>query len=170
MVNHQKQFYFINKTMQAEIELIRQALRENSWLKFEVPIAFIIPRTLSASLFGDSSLRACGGYPTSLWIWWYLSFPDFIVKRTLLHPKNNKDETLISINCVEYVTTIINYCAAITAISESDNIINNPNWCFFAWRTTSVPRIWWSTLVKCQSLDRPLQGSFVDFWLAQVLE
>ena len=126
MVNHHKQFYFINETMRAEIEFIRQALREDSWLKLEVPIAFIIQRTPSASLFGDSSLRACGGYSTTLQTWWYLSFPDFIIERTLLHLKNNNDETFISINCLEYVTIIINYCAAITAISEG-NIINDPH-------------------------------------------
>jgi hypothetical protein len=34
-----------------------------------VPIAFIIPRTPSAYLFGDSSLLACGGYSTTLRIW-----------------------------------------------------------------------------------------------------
>jgi hypothetical protein len=127
MVNHHTQFYFINKTMQSEIEFICQALREDSWLKFEVPITFIIPRSPSAYLFGDSSLLACGGYSTTLRIWWYLSFPDFIIKRTLLHLNYNKDETFISINCLEYVTIIINYCVAITAISESDDIIDDPN-------------------------------------------
>jgi hypothetical protein len=30
LVNHHKKFYFINKTMQAEIEFIHQALREDS--------------------------------------------------------------------------------------------------------------------------------------------
>ena len=54
-------------------------------------------------------------------------FPDFIVKRTLLCLKNNKDETFILMNCLEYVTIIINYCVVITAISESDDIINDPN-------------------------------------------
>ncbi len=127
MVNHHKQFYFINETMQAEIDFIRQALREDSWLKSEVPIDFIIPRTPSASLFGDSSLRACGGYSTTLRIWWCLLFPDYIIKRTLLHLKNNKDETFISVNCLEYATIKINYCAAITAISEINYIIDELN-------------------------------------------
>jgi hypothetical protein len=56
MVNHFKQVYVINKTMRAEIDFIRQALREDSGISFKVPIAFIIPRTPTASLFGDSSL------------------------------------------------------------------------------------------------------------------
>jgi hypothetical protein len=63
MINNHKQYYLINETMRAEIEFIRQALRENSWAKFEVPIAFIIPRTPSAFLFGDSSLRAAAYTP-----------------------------------------------------------------------------------------------------------
>ncbi len=57
MVNHHKQYYFINKTMRAEIEFICQALKGNYWSIFEVPIAFIIPRTPSAFLFRDSSLH-----------------------------------------------------------------------------------------------------------------
>jgi hypothetical protein len=122
MVNHYKQIYVINETMRAEIDFIRQALREDSGISFEVPIAFIIPRTPSASLFGDSSLRACGGYSTELRVWWYIPFPDKIIHRTLLHMRNNEDETFISINCLEYVTIIINYCAAISAVLKDKNI------------------------------------------------
>ena len=122
MVNHYKQIYVINETMRAEIDFIRQALREDSGISFEVPIAFIIPRTPSASLFGDSSLRACGGYSTELRVWWYIPFPDKIIHRTLLHMRNNENETFISINCLEYVTIIINYCAAISAVLRDKNI------------------------------------------------
>lgn len=122
MVNHYKQIYVINETMRAEIDFIRQALREDSGISFEVPIAFIIPRTPSASLFGDSSLRACGGYSTELRVWWYIPFPDKIIHRTLLHMRNNEDENFISINCLEYVTIIINYCAAISAVLKDKNI------------------------------------------------
>ena len=120
MVNHYKQIYVINETMRAEIDFIRQALADNSGISFEVPIGFIIPRTPTASLFGDSSLRACGGYSTTLRVWWYIPFPDEIVHRTLLHMKNNENETFISINCLEYVTIIINYCAAIYAFAKND--------------------------------------------------
>jgi hypothetical protein len=126
MVNHFKQIYIINETMRAEIDFIRQAMSEDSGISFEVPIAFIIPRTPTASLFGDSSLRACGGYSTALRVWWYIPFPDVIVQRTLLHMKNNEDETFVSINCLEYVTIIINYCAAISVFAE-DNITIDPH-------------------------------------------
>jgi hypothetical protein len=80
----------------------------------------------TTSLYGDCSLCACGGYSTTLQVLWYQSFPDKIIQRTLLHLKDNKGKTLISINCLEYVTKIINYCAAITALLDSD-IINDPH-------------------------------------------
>jgi hypothetical protein len=80
LVNSHKQVYLINKTMQAELEFIRQAITDDSEIVFEVPIAFIIPRTPAASLFGDSSLQACGGYSITLKVWWYISFPDKIIQ------------------------------------------------------------------------------------------
>jgi len=36
--------------------------------------------------------------------------------------KNNDNETFISINCLEYVTIIVNYCPAISVILEDDDI------------------------------------------------
>jgi hypothetical protein len=76
----------------------------------------------TASLFGDSSLLSCGGYSIKLRIWWFLPFPEEIVQRTLLHLKNNKDQTFISINCLEFITIILNYCAALTAFHKDSNI------------------------------------------------
>ena len=70
-------------------------------------------------MFGDSSLLSCGRYSTTLRLWWYLPFPDKIVQRTLLHLANNEDETFTSMNCLKYITIIINYCASLTAFVES---------------------------------------------------
>ena len=36
--------------------------------------------------------------------------------------RNNEDETFISINCLKYVTIIINYCAAISAVLKDKDI------------------------------------------------
>jgi hypothetical protein len=36
-----------------------------------------------------------------------------------LHLENNEGEKFISINCLEYVMIIINYCAAITAMLDN---------------------------------------------------
>jgi hypothetical protein len=126
LVNSHKQVYLINKTMRAELDFIRKALNDNFGIAFEAPIAFIIPRTSTATLFGDSLLRACGGYSTTLRIWWHISFPDKIIQRTLLHLSDNKSETFISINCLEYVTIIVNYCTAITALLKRQ-VTNDPH-------------------------------------------
>ncbi len=44
----------------------------------------------------------------------------------LLHLSNNESDTFISINCLEYVTIILNYCATITALLETQ-VNNNPH-------------------------------------------
>jgi hypothetical protein len=122
LINNNKHLYSVNDTMREELDFIRQALDDDSGIKFETPIAFIIPRMPTASLFGDSSLLSCGGYSIKLRIWWFLPFPEEIVQRTLLHLKNNKDQTFISINCLEFITIILNYCAALTAFHKDSNI------------------------------------------------
>jgi hypothetical protein len=77
-------------------------------------------------IIGDSSLvGACGGYSISLKFWWHLTFPKEIVERTLLHLKDNKDETFTSINCLEYVTIIIDYCAALV-VFDTRNVNSDP--------------------------------------------
>jgi hypothetical protein len=83
-------------------------------------------RTPTASIIGDSSLLACGGYSIKLKFWWHLSFLKEIVEMTLLHLKDNKDKRFISINCLEYFTIIMNYCAPLLAL-ETRKINNNPH-------------------------------------------
>ncbi len=118
--------YIINGTMQEELDFIRQALQEDSGIDFETPIAFIIPRIPNALLFGESLLQSCGGYSFELKVWWYVQFPQEIALRTLLHLKNNEHSSFISINCLEYITIIMNYCAALTAFYE-DSACVDPN-------------------------------------------
>jgi hypothetical protein len=156
MINKHGHLYLVNCTMRDKLTFLSQALSPDSGIKFETPIAHLIPRTPAASIIGDSSLLACGGYSITLkfwWhlsfpkevierailhlkinsdetgdssllacggysitlkFWWHLSFPKEIIERELLHLKNNSDETFISINCLEYVTTIINRNTAIS--------------------------------------------------------
>ena len=126
MINKHGHQYLVNRTMQDELTFLSQALSPDSGIKFETPIAHLIPRTPTASIIGDSSLLACGGYSITLKFWWHLSFPKEVIERTLLHLKNNSDETFISINCLEYVTIIINYCASKT-VFESKEITDDPH-------------------------------------------
>ena len=89
MINKHGHLYIGNRTMRDELIFLSQALLPDSGIKFETPIAHLIPRTPTASIIGDSSLLACGGYSITLKFWWHLSFPKEVVERTLLHPRNN---------------------------------------------------------------------------------
>jgi hypothetical protein len=122
-VSKHKHNYLVNSTMQEELNFISHALSPDSKIKFETPIAHFISRIPMASIIGNSSLVACGGYSTTLNFWWHLLFPKEVVKRTLLHLKDNSDETFISIICLEYVTIILNYCALIVRFATRK--INN---------------------------------------------
>ncbi len=64
-------------------------------------------------MIGDSSLEGADGFLIALGFWWHIRFPDEIIQRTLLFKSDNEDGLLISINVLEFVTVIINYCAAL---------------------------------------------------------
>ncbi len=125
MINKHGNLYLVNQTMRSELIFLSDALTPNLGIKFETPIAHLIPRVPTALIIGDSSLVACGGYSITLKFWWHLSFPKEIVERTLLHLKNNSDDTFISINCLEYVTIIIGYCAALVVFA-AHKVNNDP--------------------------------------------
>jgi hypothetical protein len=73
MVNKHRQQYLVNATMRDKLNFIKKALSPNSGIKFETAIGHLIPRTPTASIIGDSSLLACGGYSIKLKFWWHLS-------------------------------------------------------------------------------------------------
>jgi hypothetical protein len=113
--------------MRERLSFIASALNPDSGIKFEAPIAHLIPRTPTASIIGNSSLLACGRYSVTLKFWWHLTFPKEIVERTLLHLKDDSDKNFISINCLKCVTIIIDYCAALTSlVSNKFNIDPHP--------------------------------------------
>ena len=119
MIHHAKFKFRITSSMRQEIEFFREQLRPESEILWETPIAHIILRTPSASSFGDSSLEGAGGYSIELGFWWHIDFPHEVKQRTLLFKTDNKDGQLISINVLEFVTVIINYCASLHVILTS---------------------------------------------------
>jgi hypothetical protein len=125
-VNWHNQLYPMNQTMREELTFIASALQPDSGIKFETSIAHLIPRTPMASVVGNSSLLGCGGYSVTLKFWWHLIFPKEIVERTLRHLKDNSDENFISIHCLEYITIIMDYCAALTSF-ESNKVNDTPH-------------------------------------------
>jgi hypothetical protein len=59
-VSKNNTMYLVNRTMQEELSFIADALKPDSGIKFETPIAHLIPRTPTAPIIGDSSLLTCG--------------------------------------------------------------------------------------------------------------
>ena len=58
--------------------------------------------------------------------WWNNKFPTEVVFRTLKYLSSNKNRHLISINVVEFVVVIIDYCAALTVIM-TEHVTDNPH-------------------------------------------
>ncbi len=125
MTKKHRQTYLFNPKMQDKLNFISNALSPNSGIKFKTPIAHLIPRTPTALIVGVSSLVTCGGYSITLKFWWHLLFPKEVVKRMLLHLKDNSNESFISINYLEYVTIIINYCASLVTF-DTQGVGNDP--------------------------------------------
>jgi hypothetical protein len=125
MVHRSRYSYRITDEMRSDIELLRSLLQPDSGVSWVTPIAHVIKRTPFAHMCGDSSLHAAGGFSIRLRFWWHLPFPEEIVKRTLLHMKDDSSNELISINALEFITIILNYAAAITVFAI-DNPTDDP--------------------------------------------
>jgi hypothetical protein len=71
----------------------------------------------------------------SQWSWWILSvswllvafaFPHKVIMQTLLHKHDNLDGCLTSINILEFISVIINYCAVLHMILTS-KVMDDPH-------------------------------------------
>ncbi len=69
MAHHAKFEFDINKTMCQEIDIFCKKLLPDSDIKWETPIAHIIPRMPKFTSFGDSCLKGAGGYSIPLGYW-----------------------------------------------------------------------------------------------------
>jgi hypothetical protein len=112
--------YNITKSMHQEIEFFCKKLLPNSATHWESPIAHIIPRMLTFITFGDSCLEGAGEYSLSLGFWWHLPFPEDVKLPTFLHNQDITDGWLVSINVLEFVTIIINYCTALRMVLSTN--------------------------------------------------
>ncbi len=71
---------------------------------------------LFATTIGDSLLESAGGFSITLGFWWHICVLDEVVQRTLQFRSNNNDGMRVSINILEFVTVIINYCTALHVV------------------------------------------------------
>ena len=120
LTHHASYQYNLNRTMRDKIQFFRNKLKPDSSIKWETPIAHLIHRTQFATMIGDSLLEGAGGFSIVLRFWWRIHFPDEIIQCTLLFKSNNEDSLLVSIKVLEFVTVIINYCAALHIFQTSN--------------------------------------------------
>jgi hypothetical protein len=66
MVSKHGHLYLVNSTIGDELNFFSEALLPDSGIKFEMPIAHLIPRTPTSLIIGDSSLLACGSNSITL--------------------------------------------------------------------------------------------------------
>jgi hypothetical protein len=69
-----------------------------------------------ATTMGDNLLEGAGGFSVTLRFWWHIRFLDKVVWHTLQFKTSNGNGMLMSINVLEFVTVIINYCAALHVV------------------------------------------------------
>ena len=109
--------------------------------------------------YGDSCLDGAGGYSVDFGFWWHIKFPDGIVQRTLLHRPNNDDGKLISINVLEFITVIINYCASLY-VMELTNPTEDPYPVLLNITDNSSAQRWTTTNCKGSAPGRLLARLF----------
>jgi hypothetical protein len=112
--------------MHYEIEFFCNKLKPDPGIERETPIAHLIPQMPFAMTIGDSLLEGAGGFSTTLGFWWHISFPDEVVQRTIQFKTNNNNGMLVSINVLEFVMVIINYCTALHVVWTSP-VTNDPH-------------------------------------------
>jgi hypothetical protein len=119
LTHHASYQYNINRTMRYKIEFFCIKLKPDSGIEWETPITHLIPQTPFATTIRDSLLEGAGGFSITLEFWWHIRFPDEVVQRTLRFKTSNNNGMLVSINVLEFVTVIINYCATLHIVQTS---------------------------------------------------
>lgn len=133
--------YFISKDMRAEIDFLAWALEPESAVKWETPIAHMIKRDPTAECASDACLDAGGGWSLSLKFVWYLEWSQQIYRRTKKFIDDDTSKQLITINCLEFASVIINYCAALTVFAETE-VTDDPWPIILAWCDNSSAVNW----------------------------
>ena len=111
------QSFFIPKTLRRELELLRAWLSDESGITWSTPLAHLIKRMPYALAWGDACLYGGGGFSLKLRFWWHLQWPLKVQRKTKLYLKDDSNKDFVSINVLEFVTIIINFAGALTALT-----------------------------------------------------
>ena len=76
LTHHASYQYKINRAMRYKIEFFCDKLKPDSGIKWETPIAHLIPQMPFAKTIGDSLLEGAQGFSVTLGFWWHIPFPD----------------------------------------------------------------------------------------------
>ena len=106
--------------MRREIEFLRYALHPDFGIEWCTPIAHLISRDPTGDGASDACLDAGGGYSIPFRFIWFLNWPTWVLLRTKKFLKNDKDGNFISINILEFISVILEYCAALTVVETED--------------------------------------------------
>ena len=79
-----------------------------------------------ASAWGDACLYGGGGFSLKLQFLWHFTWPKKIKQKTKLFLSDDSNKDFVSINVLEFVTIIINFAAALTAL-EVDGHLDDPH-------------------------------------------
>lgn len=159
MVHHSSAEYNIIPSMKDELDFFKKILEPSSSVVWEAPIAYLIKKTPFATAFGDACLDAAGGFSVELKFWWHLQFPETVVRRTLKYLKDNRKKDLISINVLEFLTVIIDYCAAHTVIT-TQNVTDDPHPVLLSMADNTSAHSWTTHTCKGSMLGRLLAKFF----------
>jgi hypothetical protein len=151
--------YFIPKTMHHEIKFLSHALHPDSGIEWHTPIAHLISRDPTGDGASDACLDAGGGYSIPFRFIWFLNWPTWVLLRTKKFLKNDKDGNFISINILEFISVILEYCAALTVVETED--VTEDKWpVFLAWCDNKSAVRWISQACMGSEIGRELGRFF----------
>ena len=154
--------------MREEIAFFQKFLEPNSGVTWQAPIAHLITKTPIATAYGDSSLDGAGGFSTELRFWWHIKFPEAVMRLTLRHLTDNRDSNLISINVLEFLTVIVDYCAAYTVIT-TEHFTDDPHPVLLSMADNTSADSWTTHTCKSSILGRLLAKFFCFLLIDQKL-
>ena len=127
---HSRQKYRVSSSLRKELKLLQFIFKNRSTYKFASPIAHLIKKDFDFHALGDACLEGAGGFSSDLKFWWYISWPQPILHKTLkafVPTYKTLSGDFISINLLEYVTIIISLAASILKIQQKTSSLRHPN-------------------------------------------
>ena len=138
-------------------------LEPDSGVSWDSLITYLIKNTPLATAFGDACLDAAGGFSVELRFWWHIAFPTEISRCTPRYLQDNKDKNLISINVLEFVTVIIDFCAAYTVVT-TEILTEDPHPVLLSMADNASAHSWTNHFCKSSVLGK-LLARFLCFLL-----